>query len=207
MRDLRMCFVGDSFVAGTGDPTGLGWTGRVAAETLQRGPEQGYQASVYHLGVRRETSLDIAARLVAETTARLDPAQDRRVVLSFGANDTTVQDGAIRVPQEQTLRAFGQMVAELHRRRTRVLLVGPPAAADDASCRRRDELSAALAREADALGITFLPTVGATTADPMWRQEILAGDGAHPGTEGYRRLADLVTGPILDWLAVAPDPV
>lgn len=29
-RDLRICFLGDSFVAGVGDPRCLGWAGRLA---------------------------------------------------------------------------------------------------------------------------------------------------------------------------------
>ena len=30
VRDLRVCFVGDSYVAGVGDTAGLGWVGRLA---------------------------------------------------------------------------------------------------------------------------------------------------------------------------------
>ncbi len=33
-RDIRICFVGDSFVAGLGDETGLGWVGRVTTAAL-----------------------------------------------------------------------------------------------------------------------------------------------------------------------------
>ena len=36
-RDLRICFVGDSFVAGVGDPLCLGWPGRLAARTFADG--------------------------------------------------------------------------------------------------------------------------------------------------------------------------
>ena len=37
IHDLRICFVGDSFVAGTGDETALGWVGRVTATAWHRG--------------------------------------------------------------------------------------------------------------------------------------------------------------------------
>lgn len=33
MDDLRVCLVGDSFVAGVGDPDHLGWVGRVAVRS------------------------------------------------------------------------------------------------------------------------------------------------------------------------------
>ncbi|MGY4098205.1 hypothetical protein ACW2Q0_01365 [Nocardia sp. R16R-3T] len=36
-NDLRVCFIGDSFVAGVGDPQGLGWVGRPAAGTYTTG--------------------------------------------------------------------------------------------------------------------------------------------------------------------------
>lgn len=32
MRDIRVTFVGDSIVAGVGDPAGHGWVGRVVAD-------------------------------------------------------------------------------------------------------------------------------------------------------------------------------
>jgi hypothetical protein len=36
-RDLRACFVGDSFVAGVGDPDHRGWVGRIIARTHHGG--------------------------------------------------------------------------------------------------------------------------------------------------------------------------
>jgi lysophospholipase L1-like esterase len=35
--DVRVCFVGDSFVAGVGDPRHLGWAGRLAAQSQRKG--------------------------------------------------------------------------------------------------------------------------------------------------------------------------
>ncbi|MGD1712770.1 hypothetical protein [Dapis sp. BLCC M172] len=49
--EIRICFIGDSFVNGTGDPDYLGWTGRIC----QTFYNQGYDIKYYNLGVRRET--------------------------------------------------------------------------------------------------------------------------------------------------------
>jgi acyl-CoA thioesterase-1 len=38
-------------------------------------------------------------------------------------------------------------------------------------------------------------------ADRVWMQQVAAVDGAHPGAEGYRRLADLVWVQWLPWVA------
>jgi lysophospholipase L1-like esterase len=50
--DVRVCFLGDSFVAGVGDPHCLGWAGRLAALSHARG----LLLTVYNLGVRRDTT-------------------------------------------------------------------------------------------------------------------------------------------------------
>ncbi|NKY41398.1 GDSL family lipase, partial [Cellulomonas septica] len=50
-----------------------------------------------------------------------------------------------------------------------------------------------------ALGAPYVPTVGPLLDDPVWRAEVSAGDGAHPGAAGYERLAALV-GPSWDAL-------
>lgn len=81
MDDLRVCLVGDSFVAGVGDPDHLGWVGRVAA----RSHGAGRPLTAYALGVRRQTSQDVADRWRAECTPRLPDGCDGRVVVAAGA--------------------------------------------------------------------------------------------------------------------------
>jgi acyl-CoA thioesterase-1 len=102
--DIRICFIGDSFVNGTGDPLCLGWTGRVSAAAIQ----QGYAVTSYNLGIRWETSADIAARWRDECARRLPAHSDGRVVFSFGANDTTVEQGRQRLCLEATLHVSSQ---------------------------------------------------------------------------------------------------
>ena len=80
---MRICFVGDSMVNGTGDPEFLGWVGRVLREERTRHPE----LTGYNLGIRRDTSADILARWSAEVTRRLPTEIEGRVVFSFGVND------------------------------------------------------------------------------------------------------------------------
>lgn len=83
---MRICFIGDSFVNGTGDPDYLGWTGRIciAARNL------GYDITYYNLGIRGDTSADIKARWLREISCRLKAEYDSRIVFSFGINDTTI---------------------------------------------------------------------------------------------------------------------
>ncbi len=51
LNDHRICFIGDSFVQGTGDSESLGWVGRVAAKAQAAG----WTMTPYNLSVRRDT--------------------------------------------------------------------------------------------------------------------------------------------------------
>lgn len=55
---LRLCFFGDSFINGTGDPAGLGWVGRACASQRTASPD----LTVYNLGVRGNTTAQINQR-------------------------------------------------------------------------------------------------------------------------------------------------
>jgi len=81
--DRRILFFGDSFVAGVGDPTGLGWAGRVAAASH----DASRPITAYNLGVRGDTSADVALRFEAEMLARTRNADARTA--SFSASVPT----------------------------------------------------------------------------------------------------------------------
>jgi acyl-CoA thioesterase-1 len=75
-------------VLGVGDPHRLGWVGRLARLL----DERGLHLTAYNLGVRSDTSADAPRRWHTEVQARLPTGIDRRVVFSFGVNDTTLLD-------------------------------------------------------------------------------------------------------------------
>ncbi len=89
-RSLRLCVVGDSIATGTGDRQALGWHGRLAARAYADGAD----LTIYDLGVRGDTSLDVAGRWRDETAARLPELFDSGVIFQFGLNDCTVRTWA-----------------------------------------------------------------------------------------------------------------
>lgn len=187
--DIRICFVGDSFVNGTGDDECLGWTGRICRAARARG----VSVTRYDLGVRRDTSALIRLRCADEVTARLDRVPcDGRVVFSFGANDATIEDGARRVAIDETLvNARALLAWSLDRYPT--LMVGPPPIASDAAHDDRvAALSTRLAELCRAISVPFLETHAPLRESRVWAADALAGDGAHPNAAGYGRLAALV---------------
>lgn len=191
---MRVCFFGDSYVAGLGDSAGLGWVGRVVIEALK----SGIRLSAYNLGVRREVSTAIAARVPLEFPPRLDPAEDPRVVVSFGVNDTVLEDGRVRCASNETLAALRTIAAAVNP--IRMLLVGPPATADDSHNQRLQDLNEALCLEAAVLGIPYVSVFETTLASAVWQHQVQSGDGFHPDAEGYDVIASVAAQPIIDWL-------
>ncbi len=186
-NQMRICFVGDSFVNGVGDPAYLGWTGRLCAEAGRAG----YDITYYNLGVRRDTSADLARRWRAEVEHRLPEDCDGRVVLSFGVNDTIIEGGRRRVSLEATL-TNAQAILHEARALYPLLVVGPPPVADTVQNERIRALSFSLGQLCWQEGAPYLETYKALLATPIWLEEVVAGDGAHPGAAGYEALAALV---------------
>lgn len=189
MRDLRVCFVGDSLVNGTGNEEALGWAGRICRAARGRG----VPLTHYDLSVRRDISALILRRCAVEVAIRLDGVPcDGRVVFSFGANDATHEEGRPRVEPEATL-ANARALLGWSRARHPTLMVGPqPLPGSAAHDARIATLSAALGDLCDVLGVPFLDLHGPLSGDAVWRAEALTGDGAHPNAGGYARAATLI---------------
>lgn len=194
--DLRACFFGDSFVAGVGDPTGLGWVGRVSSAARA----SGIHLTSYNLGVRGQTSCQVVARVPLESPARLGDAEDPRLILSFGVNDTTVRNGRTRVSIEDGVRAIRSLV-ESAPDVARVFLVGPPAVVDPRQNKLVAARDEAFRKESERLGIRFVSVFRQTMQDSTWQREVAAGDGFHPDEAGYDLLAGLIGPPLVGWLA------
>lgn len=190
---MRVCFVGDSFVAGVGDPAHLGWAGRLAAGTHAGGSP----LTSYVLGVRRQTSTDVRQRFLAECTTRLPQGCANGVVHSFGVNDTTVEDGLTRVP---VVASVANLQAVLESSPWPVLVVGPPAVQDEEQNERSAVLDGEFARVCSAAGVPYVAVLQDLCRDEVWRREVRRGDGAHPGAAGYERLAALVEPTWTQWV-------
>lgn len=185
--DIRICFLGDSYVQGTGDDECLGWTGRLCASARRAGHDITY----YNLGVRRETSTDIARRWLMECEPRLLTATDNYVVFSFGANDASLVDGQQRVSEADTIANL-HAVLDNARTRYRTLMVGPPPADDADHNARLARLSERMRDAAGQLGVPYVATLPALIDDRIWLDEVRDKDGAHPRAAGYARLARIV---------------
>lgn len=194
--DIRLAFVGDSFTAGAEDDLALGWVGRVVA----RGRADGWDLTGYNLGVRRETTLDIQARLVAEARPRLRDGDAHGLVVSAGINDTTVMAGQRRVDTADTLAALDRIIDSAVVERWPLLLVGPALVGDAEQNERIVPLSEAMAERCEERDVTYVEVAASLIGDEEWVAEVMSVDGAHPRASGYERLAHLVWPAFREWL-------
>jgi lysophospholipase L1-like esterase len=187
MSDIRICFIGESFVNGTGDSTYLGWTGRVCQHLAQ----QGYPVTYYNLGIRRETSTLLTKRWQSEVERRSQMGSDLRLIFSFGTNDTTIQNGRRRVSLAESLEKTRQILNTAQQRYP-VLMVSPPPIADVEQRSRIQELVAELRVVCAELRVPYLDVFTPLLESSVWLKEVIAGDGAHPNSAGYAEFAQLV---------------
>jgi lysophospholipase L1-like esterase len=189
-QDLRLCCVGDSFTAGAGDETALGWVGRLSAAAWR----EGVPCTAYNLGVSGDTSADIRRRAEAEILARFlgSEADLQAVVFCFGANDTGLIDGLPQVDAAHTLDNARELLGWAAAR-WRVLMLGsPPLPHDPAHDARLAALSAAMEPLCAELAVPFLPLHAPLSASAAWRAGALRNDGIHPDGAGYAAMAALV---------------
>lgn len=186
-QDIRICFVGDSFVNGTGDRTYLGWTGRLCMGLAA----QGLAVTHYNLGVRRDTSIDIWKRWEQETSVRLPVGCDNRVVFSFSTNDTTWEDGQQRVYPIDSLRHCRRILTTANQQYP-VLMISPPPIADPKQNTLTKKLCEDFGLTCWELKIPYLDIFTPLSQSKSWHEAVMVGDGSHPGAEGYAEIADLI---------------
>lgn len=185
-QDIRICFIGDSLVNGTGDEAALGWAGRLCAMANA----SNIPVTYYNLGIRRNTSEDILLRWESECTLRLPDSCDGRIVLSSGVNDTAIENGKVRVNSVESCANVRAILRGA--KRYTVLMVGPPPVIDDEQNERIKALSLAFAGETQALGVPYIDLFSALCADDAYRRDVSRNDGSHPKSAGYYKMARII---------------
>ncbi|MDA4847007.1 GDSL-type esterase/lipase family protein [Hoeflea poritis] len=201
MRDLRICFVGDSYINGSGDEQCLGWIGRLCKARFNRQ----FRLTFYDLGIRGATTDEIRGRWVAECAARFPDGADNRVVLQFGINDVAEIVGSGRRVEEEASVANAEAIAREAASRYPTLWVGVPPANVACSPMRPSEgleidfsqetaiaLNRRYAELAAKLGVPYLDIQTPLLADKRYMDSLTKGDRMHCDGSGYAIMADLV---------------
>lgn len=187
LYQVRICFFGESFVNGAGDPECLGWAGRICVDANRKG----YDITYYNLGVRRETSAELKVRWLREVTSRLPKEYDGRIVFSFGVNDTTLENGKTRVEVTESI-ANTRTILSKAKQVYPVLMVGPLPCTDKGQNQRIADLSKQFAMVGNELNVPYLDVFPILERSNIWIEEARENDGAHPRAAGYVEFAEIV---------------
>jgi lysophospholipase L1-like esterase len=190
VQDIRVAFIGDSFVNGTGDTEYLGWTGRVCQSIKSINKE--LEITAYNLGVRRETSSDIANRYKDEVASRLIDGDKSIVILSFGVNDCVAIDGIQRVEFDTSVNNLKNILLELKDSYDDILFVMPPPIADSDVNSRIKELSSLYTNICHDMDIKYIDIFDKLESNVIWQKETRENDGSHPRSQGYQLFANYI---------------
>jgi len=186
---MRICFFGESYVNGTGDPTYQGWVGRLCAQARASGKD----ITAYNCGIRGATSTLLHATWQAEAKARLPGLTPEAVVFSYGTNDSWRDGDQPQVSLADQLKNTTAILTESSARWP-TLMIGPPGFAnyDATEARREDhvERDRGMKTVCADLGIPYFETLAVFDGFKYWRAEAMAGDGVHPGAQGYAEMAE-----------------
>ena len=189
MAQMRICFIGDSFVSGAYDEECLGWVGRIGAAARRRK----HDVSPYNLGVRGETSIQIARRWRAEAERRQSPQQEGRLVFEFGVNDVREVNGKRQMEAAQSLAAAREILtASVAWKPT--LMIGPPPGGDQPRNARVKDLSESMDNLCTLLGVPYFDSFTPLLSSATFIASTKAVDGTHPNASGYAEWARLIDG-------------
>lgn len=182
-REISVVFIGDSFVAGIGDPKAQGWVGRV----LGRTPAGDSSLAFYNLGVRGSTSADVAERWKSEGPLRWGDVAERRLVVQVGA-----ADAAAGVSLARHRLNLANILDEAASRGISTFVVGPPPGSNDEDDAAVRALSDAQRDVCERRGVPFVDIVTPLAGHDQWQSDLAASGDQHPGQAGYGLIAWLV---------------
>lgn len=186
-RAMRICFLGDSFVSGAYDTECLGWAGRICAAARARG----HDVSPYNLGIRGESSAQLAERWHNEALLRHNALQEVRLVFEFGMNDVREINGKPQLEESQSLAAARSLLAKALQWKP-TLMVGPPPVNDEPRNARVKSVSAKFAELCRELAVPYFDSYTALCDTGVWLRDIKEVDGTHPTAVGYAEWARLI---------------
>ena len=182
--DMRLIFIGDSIVAGSGDDECRGWVGRVGTATRRAGVDH----TPYNLGIGGDTAADVLARWEHEVTRRLNPDLDNRLVVQVGVNDA--RDGVER-DHDDCARDLRELIGGARDAGLEPLVVGPIPTHQPSESERIGALSERFAAVCDEAGAAYVE-VHAALRNNGTLLSGLEADGYHPDADGYAEIAQVV---------------
>ena len=182
-RDIALVFIGDAYVAGYGDPKGVGWVSRVVGRTEH--PD--VDITPYQLGVRDESSADVLARWRTECPARWKGRSEKRLVVAVGHNDAVNGMSTARVRLN-----LANILDDAAASGVAAFAVGPPPTLDADLNARLEIVVEAQADVCSRRGVPYVDCFRPLIGHEQWLSDLGATGTVYPGQAGYALIAWLV---------------
>ena len=182
-RDIALVFIGDAYVAGYGDPKGLGWVSRVVGRTAHGDVD----ITAYQLGVRDETSADVLARWRIECPPRWKGHSEKRLVVAVGHNDAVSGMSTARVRLN-----LANILDDAAASGVAAFAVGPTPTLDTDLNARLEIVVEAQADVCARRGVPYVDCYRPLISHEQWHSDLGAAGGVYPGQAGYGLIAWLV---------------
>jgi len=182
-RDIALVFIGDAYVAGYGDPKGLGWVSRVVGRTAH----DDVDITAYQLGVRDETSADVLARWRIECPPRWKGHSEKRLVVAVGHNDAVSGMSTARVRLN-----LANILDDAAASGVAAFAVGPTPTLDADLNARLEIVVEAQADVCARRGVPYVDCYRPLIGHEQWLSDLGAAGGVYPGQAGYGLIAWLV---------------
>lgn len=182
-RDIALVFIGDAYVAGYGDPKGLGWVSRVVGRTAH----DDVDITAYQLGVRDETSADVLARWRTECPPRWKGRSEKRLVVAVGHNDAVSGMSTARVRLN-----LANILDDAAASGVAAFAVGPTPTLDADLNARLEIVVEAQADVCARRGVPYVDCYRPLVSHEQWHSDLGAAGGVYPGQAGYGLIAWLV---------------
>lgn len=179
---MQVAFIGDSLTLGVNDPTRLGWTARVCKKI----DPSGEKITAYNLGVRASTSAHIASRWQFEVENRIKANPKNTLIFCFGAadyvNGLSIEDSICNA----------EKILSQASKHYKTLYISPPPMVENNRDKNVSKLSEKIIKICNHLDIKHLNLNSTLRKNPAYFKEIDKRDGVHPGTAGYKIMADII---------------
>lgn len=178
---LRLCFVGDELIAGTGDPRAQGWVGRVLAQI-----DNYHDRMVAILPVHHESTLALSLRWETECRQRFTPRTDNRLIVGLGVQD--LREGISLARARLNLAKILDAAATA---RHAAFVVGPPPL-PGVDPGKLSEYSEAFHEVSRRRSVPYAETFEHLYQHEQWRSDVAASPSGLPGHVGYELITWLV---------------
>lgn len=189
---MKIGFFGDSFTAGTGDPAGKGWVGRLCEA-------EGHDH--VNFGVPGDTSEGVRDRWQQDAEGH----DFDRLVFMVGSNDALLNEHRrVTINEVNRLKNAKAIMVAARAKAPTLFISALPIAGDGPASGRIGDMARQMGMIARINRVAYVDICAEVAASDIWQGEATANDGAHPGAGGYQLVADLIARhPVWqEWVAV-----